>query len=43
MKVGSKWKLFVPSDLGYGEKGAGREIPPNSTLIFEMELLSIGK
>ena len=43
MKVGSKWKIFVPSDLAYGERGAGRDLPPNSTLIFEMELLSIDK
>jgi FKBP-type peptidyl-prolyl cis-trans isomerase FklB len=43
MKVGSKWKLFIPSDLGYGERGAGRDIPPNSPLVFEMELLSIDK
>jgi FKBP-type peptidyl-prolyl cis-trans isomerase FklB len=41
MKVGSKWKLFIPSDLGYGERGAGHEIPPHSPLVFEMELLSI--
>lgn len=41
MKEGSKWELFVPPDLGYGERGAGRTIPPNSTLIFEVELLTI--
>ena len=41
MPVGSKWRLVIPSQLGYGERGAGRDIPPNSTLIFEMELLSI--
>lgn len=43
MKVGSKWKLFVPSELAYGAGGAGDKIGPNSALIFEMELLSILK
>jgi FKBP-type peptidyl-prolyl cis-trans isomerase len=41
MPVGSKWQLFVPSDLAYGTRGAGSNIGPNSTLIFEVELLSI--
>ncbi len=41
MPVGSKWQLFIPSTLGYGERGAGGEIGPDATLIFEVELLSI--
>jgi len=43
MKVGSKWQLFVPAGLAYGEKGAGNTIGPNATLIFEVELLSIAE
>jgi len=41
MPVGSKWKLFIPSELAYGERGAGQAIAPHSTLVFDVELLSI--
>ncbi|NOY72650.1 MAG: FKBP-type peptidyl-prolyl cis-trans isomerase [Gammaproteobacteria bacterium] len=41
MSTGSKWKVFVPSELAYGDRGAGAQIAPHSTLIFEIELLSI--
>ena len=43
MPVGSKWRLFIPSNLAYGEHGAGEMIEPNSTLIFDVELLDIVK
>ena len=42
MKVASKYQLFIPPNLAYAERGAGQDIGPNSTLIFEVELLSIG-
>jgi FKBP-type peptidyl-prolyl cis-trans isomerase FklB len=41
MPVGSKWQLFIPASLAYGDRGAGNVIEPNATLIFELELVSI--
>ncbi|MBL0225433.1 MAG: FKBP-type peptidyl-prolyl cis-trans isomerase [Geobacteraceae bacterium] len=41
MPAGSKWQLFVPSELGFGEKGAGRDVGPNAVLIYDIELLAV--
>jgi len=41
MKEGSKWQLFIPSDLAYGARGAGGDIGPNATLIFDIELIAV--
>lgn len=43
MPCGSKWKLFIPSDLAYGAQGAGGQIPPHQALVFEVELIDISK
>ena len=42
MHIGDHWIVYIPSDMGYGDRGAGRDIPGHSTLIFEIELLAIG-
>lgn len=41
MTEGSKWRLYIPAELGYGERGAGEMIPPHSTLIFDVELIEV--
>ena len=41
MKEGDKWRLYIPYNLAYGERGAGQDIPPYSTLIFDIELLKV--
>ena len=43
MKQGAKWELYIPPELAYGKRGNGKAIPPNSALIYDVELVSIGK
>jgi FKBP-type peptidyl-prolyl cis-trans isomerase FklB len=43
MPVGSKWQLFIPADMAYGDRGSGTDIGPGETLVFEVELISIGE
>lgn len=42
MHVGDHWRVYIPSNMGYGPRGAGSDIPGNSTLIFEIQLIKIG-
>jgi FKBP-type peptidyl-prolyl cis-trans isomerase len=41
MKVGSKWDFVIPAELAYGERGTGTAVPPNSVLVYDLELLGI--
>jgi FKBP-type peptidyl-prolyl cis-trans isomerase FklB len=43
MREGDKWELYLPYPLAYGERGAGSDIPPYATLVFEIELLKVNK
>jgi FKBP-type peptidyl-prolyl cis-trans isomerase len=43
MHVGDEWQLVIPADLGYGAEGAGADIPPNQTLVFNMQLIGVNK
>jgi FKBP-type peptidyl-prolyl cis-trans isomerase FklB len=43
MPEGSKWRLYIPYDLAYGDRGAGQDIPPYATLVFDIELIKIVK
>lgn len=43
MKEGGEWRLFVPANLGYGEEGNGQAVPPNQTLVFDIQLLTVGR
>jgi len=43
MKEGAKYRFYIPPELGYGESGAGRTIPPNATLVFDVELVKVNR